>query len=127
MAEDLLKDHATTIDDLKKMANQFCNERNWAKFHTPKDLAIGLITEASEFLEHFRFRSDTEIEELLKTDFKFRNQLEDELADTIYFILRISDKFQIDLTHSLIEKLKKTALKYPIEKSFGSNKKYTEL
>ena len=115
----------TTIQSLQVIVKNFCEERDWDQFHSPKDLAIGLTTEASELLELFRFKSDLEVTELLKTE-KFKEKLSDETADVFFFLLRICQMNDIDLEQSFKKKLAKNADKYPIDKSKGSNKKYNE-
>ena len=110
---------------LSRQIREFCGEREWDQFHGLKDLAIGLITESAEFLELFRFKSVAECEGML--DSSAREAIEDELADVLFFILRIADRYQIDLVKSLERKLKKNAAKYPVDKARGSNKKYTQL
>ena len=113
------------IDSLQDMVKKFCEDRDWDQFHSPKDLAIGLTTEASELLELFRFKTDLEVNELMKTE-KFREKLGDETADVFFFLLRICQMYNIDLKGSFKKKLIKNAEKYPIDKSKGSNKKYNE-
>ena len=115
-----------TIKELKDAVHDFCEERDWEQYHGAKDLAIGVITEASELLEHFRFRSDEECHALFDDPEK-RESIEDEIADVFYFLLRLGGKYDIDLTHALHRKLKKNALKYPVDKAKGSNLKYDEL
>ncbi|MEK6943165.1 MAG: nucleotide pyrophosphohydrolase [Nanoarchaeota archaeon] len=117
-------DSKTTVDDLKNKVKKFCVDRDWDKFHNPKDLAIGIITESSELLEHFRFKSNEESEHIIKTK---KNEISEELSDIFYFVLRIAQKYDINLSEELNKKLKKNSEKYPIEKSKGSNKKYNEL
>jgi len=118
-------DSETKIQFLKDYIQKFCEEREWDQFHTPKDLAIGLVTEAAELLEHFRFQSPEEIKQAFE-DPKKRTQIAEELADSLFFILRFSQKNNIDLTTAVIEKMQKNAQKYPIERARGNNKKYTE-
>jgi len=115
-----------SISDLKRRVQKFCEDRDWDQFHGPKDLAIGVITEAAELLEHFRFLSDDQARRLLSTPLK-RKEVEEELADILFFVLRFSQRFQIDLDQSLRKKLKKNAAQYPIKKARGKNLKYTEL
>jgi len=117
-------DDKTTIQDLKKQVKKFCEDRDWDKYHNAKDLAIGIITEASELLEHFRFKSEEDIKQILKSK---KQEVSEELADVLYFILRLAQKHDIDLTKALEKKLKKNEFKYPIDRSKGSNKKYSEL
>ena len=118
-------DHKTTINELKEKVKKFCEDRDWNQFHGAKELAIGITTESSELLDKFRFKSEKEIEEMFKT--KKKEEISEELVDTLYFILRFAQKYNIDLTTEVNKKLEKNNKKYPIEKSKGNNKKYTEL
>lgn len=119
-------DNETNINTLKEKVKKFCEERDWDQYHNAKDLAIGIITESSELLELFRFKSEPEIVEMFKKPEK-KQAISEELVDVLYFVLRLAQKYDIDLSSELIKKLQKTAAKYPIEKAKGSNKKYTEL
>lgn len=119
-------DNHTTIEQLKEEVRKFCEERDWDQFHQPKDLAIGIITEASELLEHFRFKSEEEIKSVLK-DKTIKKEISEEMADILYFLLRFSQMNGIDLSQSFTEKMKKNRDRYPIEKAKGSNKKYNQL
>lgn len=105
---------------------RFCEERDWNQFHNPKDLAIGISTEANELLDIFRFKSDDQMTEIF-TDPMKREHVEEEIADTLFFVLRFAQMNDIDLVEALDRKLAKNAEKYPVEKAKGSNEKYTEL
>ena len=113
-----------TLAQLTAQIRRFVEERDWAQFHTPKDLAIGLSTEAAEVLEHFRFRADQEIATLLE-DETFRRTVGHELADALYFVLLMCDRFGLDAAQMLEEKLAISAQRYPVEKARGKNLKYT--
>lgn len=115
-----------SIKQLTAMVQAFCEARDWDQFHGPKDLAIGVITEASELLEPFRFLSEDEALALLR-DPKRKEQIEDEVADVLFFLLRFTQRFNIDLGKAVTRKLAQIEDKYPLEKSRGSNRKYTEL
>ncbi|MEO0337433.1 MAG: nucleotide pyrophosphohydrolase [Pseudomonadota bacterium] len=104
---------------------EFCEARDWDQFHSPKELAIGLVTEASELLEIFRFQSEAQISELLE-DADSRESIADELADVYFFLLRFADRNGFDLESALARKMAKNNEKYPVEKSRGRNQKYTE-
>jgi len=118
-------DQTTSVYNLRQKVRQFIDDRDWDQFHTPKDLAIGVITEAGELLEHFRFRSEAEIVRLLD-DTSYRQALEHELADVLYFVLALSNKLDVDLSRTLAEKMEISARRYPVEKARGKNAKYTE-
>jgi len=107
------------------MVARFCEERDWDQFHNAKDLAIGIVTEASELLESFRFKSDGEVDLMFKDKLQSKS-IRDELADIVYFTVRLAQRYDIDISSSLEEKIKESARKYPVEKAKGSNKKYTE-
>jgi NTP pyrophosphatase (non-canonical NTP hydrolase) len=115
-----------SIRDLKDKVREFCEARDWDQFHGPKELAIGVITEASELLEHFRFLSEEQAMELLQ-DPQQREEIEDEIADVLFFLLRFCQRFDVDLERALMRKMEKGEKKYPVEKAKGSNLKYTKL
>ncbi|MCX6707263.1 MAG: nucleotide pyrophosphohydrolase [Candidatus Woesearchaeota archaeon] len=119
-------DHKTNISELKEQIKKFCSDRDWDKYHNAKDLAIGIITESSELLEHFRFKSEKQVEEMFN-DPKKRGEISEEMADVLYFVIRLAERYNIDLTDELNKKMQKNGQKYPIEKAKGSNKKYDEL
>ena len=85
-----------------------------------------MIIESAELLEPFRWKNEKEIQELFNNPEK-RQHIEDEIADVFYFIIRLSQKYDIDLSEALYKKLEQNNKKYPVEKAKGSNKKYTEL
>ncbi len=120
-----MENSSTTIKELKDKVRKFCEERDWDQFHNPKDLAIGVSTEASELLDIFRFKSDVDIKEIISNPNK-REKIGEELADVLYFLLRFAQMNDFDLSEELDKKLEKNNQKYPIEKVKGSNKKYNE-
>jgi NTP pyrophosphatase (non-canonical NTP hydrolase) len=119
-------DNKTTVNELKEKVKKFCEERDWDQYHDAKNLAIGIITEASELLEFFRFKSEKEIEEIF-ADVVKKEEISEEIVDVLYFILRLAQRYNIDLTTELNKKLEKNEKRYAVEKVKGSNKKYTEL
>ncbi len=118
-------DNSKTIKELKDKVQKFCEERDWDQFHNPKDLAIGVSTEASELLDIFRFKSDEDIK-VIMSDPNKRQKVGEELADVLYFLLRFAQMNGFDLSEELDKKLEKNNQKYPVEKAKGSNKKYNE-
>ena len=115
-----------TLSELKDLVRQFCEDRDWDQYHNPKELAVGIITEAAELLEQFRFLNDDQMAELLADANRKRN-VEDELADVLFFVLRFSQRFDIELSEAVQRKIEANSLKYPVEKSKGRNLKYTDL
>jgi NTP pyrophosphatase (non-canonical NTP hydrolase) len=119
-------DSGTDINQLKLLVKKFSDDRDWDRYHNAKDLAIGIVTESSELLQWFRFKSDNEVELLMKSR-EMRRQVGEELADTIYFVLRLAQRYNFDLTAELRKKIKKNETRYPVKTAKGSNKKYNEL
>lgn len=104
---------------------QFRDERNWGQFHNPKDIAISLSIESSELLECFQWKNNQEIEELLNTNYKIK--IQEEIADIEIYLLLLCNQLDIDIKEAVMDKLEKNKLKYPIDKSKGNAKKYTQL
>lgn len=118
-----IKKMADSLDELRAKINAFVEERDWAQFHSPKNLAMAMIVEAAELVEHFQW--NTEEESRVLTDAK-REQVGHELADTFVYLLRLAEVLEIDLIEAANSKILLNAKKYPVEKARGSNAKYTE-
>jgi NTP pyrophosphatase (non-canonical NTP hydrolase) len=116
-----------TIQNLKDVAKKFRDDRDWAQFHNPKELAIDMSIESGELLELFLWKSNEEIKEKLISDEIFRQNVLDEVADVAHACLAFANTADIDLASAVIAKIEKTAEKYPVEKAKGQNKKYTDL
>jgi NTP pyrophosphatase (non-canonical NTP hydrolase) len=110
--------------ELRNVLRQFAADRDWDKFHSPKNLAIALSVEAAELLEHFQWLSDTESADLPAVT---RIRVREELADVLLYLVRLADKLDVDLANAAVDKIQINAAKYPVEKARGTNKKYTEL
>ena len=117
-------DKDTKIDDLKEKVQKFCEARDWDQFHNTKDLAIMLITEASELLEIFRYKNEEEVKEIMNG--KKRVEVEEEVADIMFGLLRFAQMNDIDISSVLKDKLIKNEKKYPADLVRGKNKKYNE-
>ena len=109
------------IKALTQALLEFRDERDWAQFHTLRNLIVSLNLEAAELLELTQWKSE---EEMLGIS---GEALRDECADVLLYLLLIADKASINLEEAARNKLKKNAAKYPIEKSYGSSRKYTQL
>ncbi|KGK85874.1 nucleotide pyrophosphohydrolase [Desulfosporosinus sp. HMP52] len=109
------------MDELIQKVVEFRDSRNWGQFHNPKDLAISLSIEASELLENFQWKTS---DESVTANF---DRIQDELADVLIYALLLSNELNINPQQAIIEKMKKNGEKYPVEKAYGSNKKYNEL
>ena len=114
-----------SLEDLQKRVIKFRDARDWKQFHNPKDLSVSLLLEASELLEHFQWKTPKEMEEHLKSE-KFQD-VKEELADILYWVLLIGHDLKIDLPKAFSEKMTKNEKKYPVAKAKGSHKKYTEI
>ena len=112
------------IEALRSKLRLFAEERDWDKFHSPKNLAAALSVEAAELLEHFQWL--TEVESASLSEEK-RREVSEELADVLIYLIRLADKLEIDLVQAAEQKMLKNAEKYPVEKSKGKSTKYTEL
>ena len=109
-----MNDTKEIIDKLLK----FRNDRNWEQFHNPKDLAVAISVEASELLELFLWKSPEDAD---------KAKVKEELADIFAFAFLMADKYGLDVKQIVFEKIEANSLKYPVDKSKGTAKKYNEL
>lgn len=119
-----MSDAVTTIESLKNDVKKFVEEREWQQFHNPKNLSMGIASEAAELMDLFLWCDNAASYEELE---KRRQDVEDEVADIAYMLLAFCINNTIDLSKAMKHKLVKTALKYPVEKCKGKSLKYTEL
>lgn len=96
---------------------KFRDERNWKQFHTPENLAKSIVLESAELLENFQWQNNNENIDNIK----------DELADILTYCFFMCDHYQLDVKTIVLDKLKKNAEKYPVEKSYGKANKYNDL
>lgn len=113
-----------TISSLTNLAIRFRDERGWKQFHNAKDMALSLVLESSEVLELMQWKNGDELVSHLRQK---KEQLSDELSDVLCWVLQLAHDQEIDLAQAFHEKLKKNAIKYPVEKARGRAAKYTEL
>ena len=114
---------AHSLDELRDRLRAFAAARDWDQFHSPKNLAMALIAEAAELVEHFQWL--TEAQSAALTPEK-RVEVADELADVLVYVVRIADKLDVDLLAAVADKLRRNEAKYPASRVKGSAKKYTE-
>ena len=119
-------DDVTTFDEVKAAVREFCDERQWEQFHTPKNLAMAIAAEAGELLEPLMWLDGDESITAARQA-PTRGQLVDELADVMILCTRLADVAEIDLAQAIQDKLAKNRQKYPASKARGSAKKYTDL
>jgi NTP pyrophosphatase (non-canonical NTP hydrolase) len=109
-----MNDRETTVEELQDVMRQFVSERNWQKFHTPKNLAMSLTIEAGEVLELFQWL--TPEESIAKAnDPEAKAAVGDELSDVLAYLLSLSQSMGIDLAAAFESKMKRVRIKYPAE------------
>lgn len=111
------------LEEITEKIRRFRDERDWAQFHNPKDMAMALSIEASELMEHFLWKSAEEVEARVVEK---REEIEDEVADVAIYLVELADLLGIDLFQAMERKMVKNAAKYPAEMVKGSSKKYDE-
>ncbi len=125
LASDFVDDK-TSIRKLRTLVSEFVRERDWEQYHNEKDLALDISIEAAELLEHFRFKSEREVDEIMK-DRKKREEVEDELSDVVFGAIAFANIAGIDIASAFVRKLEKNRKKYPVRVFKGLNKKYNEV
>lgn len=111
-----------SLAQLRARLQAFVHERDWQQFHSPKNLAMAMIVEAAELVEHFQWMTEDESRTLPAEQ---REQVAHEIADTFVYLLRMAEVLGIDLIQAANDKIGLNALKYPADKARGSNAKYT--
>lgn len=112
------------IKRLTKEIIDFRNRRKWKQFHNPKDVALSLVLEAGEVMEHFQWKSPQEMDLHIKQN---RQEISEELADVLYWVLLMSHDLKIDIEKALDKKIDINNQKYPVKKSKGKHTKYNKL
>jgi len=113
-----LSDKEIVVADLKEAARKFIHERDWEKFHNPKDLAESICIEAAELLQLFQWTGPEETAKV-KADANKVTRIKEELADVMIYCLSMANTLEIDLTNAIIEKIESNKKKYPIEEYRG--------
>jgi len=111
------------MNALRDTLRKFVAERDWDKFHSPKNLASALSVEAAELLEHFQWLTEEQSRQLPPEKLA---AVRDEMADVLVYLVRLADKLEVDLLAAVEVKMAKNAAKYPADKVRGSMKKYSE-
>ena len=106
------------LEELRQAIAKFTQERDWDQFHNGKDLALALSIEAAELNEAFLWKDASEVN---------IEKVKEELADVFNYAIQIADKYDLDVKQIVMDKLRKNAEKYPVDKAYGSAKKYNEL
>ena len=111
------------LTQLREIVRQFVDERDWDKFHTPKNLSAALSVEAAELLEHFQWLQKGDAAELGENKLK---QVRHEMADVLVYLIRLADKLDVDLHAAVLEKMVLNRAKYPADLVRGDMRKYSE-
>ena len=114
------------FESILEKIKKFRDERDWKKFHYPKDMAEAISIESSELLELFLWKTKEESIEFVK-DKKNHEEISDEVADIMTFLIEFIDNCGIDIEKAIEKKLQKNAQKYPVNKAKGEATKYTKI
>lgn len=112
------------IRELTEKIKKFRDERDWMQFHNHKDMALSIVLEAAELLEHFQWKKPEEVDSHAVRN---KEEIADELADVACYLFEFASNLNIDLSQAIENKLLKNADKYPIDKSKGRITKYNQL
>jgi NTP pyrophosphatase (non-canonical NTP hydrolase) len=115
---------SSELDTLTLSLREFARARDWAQFHSPKNLASALSVEAAELLEHFQWLTEEQSRQL-PADKKAR--VAEEAADVLLYLLQVCDQLGIDLLAAARMKLVANGEKYPVDRARGTSRKYTEI
>jgi len=113
------------LKSLQKKIEKFVSDRDWAQFHSLKNLSMSLSIEAAELMEHFQWVDEDDSDPEKLDEGKY-DEIREEIADILIYSLMFSNEMGIDPLSAIEEKIEKNEKKYPIQKSKGSVKKYTE-
>ena len=114
------------LSELVAAVRRFRDARDWAQFHTPKNLAAATAIEAAELQERFLWKTDAEVDRDLADAVK-RAGVAEEIADVVMFAMLLADRLGIDLAEAIATKLEANEQKYPVKLARGNARKYTEL
>ena len=113
------------VNQIRVDLAKFAKDRDWEQFHSVRNLTLALIGEVGEIAELLQWIDDNDVSKFLASG--GRERLGEELADVLFYLLRIADVAEVDLENAVKSKLKGNSVRYPVEKSKGSAKKYNQL
>lgn len=113
-----MTDEKTTVTELRRLVADFVAEREWQKYHDPKNLSMSIAIETAELMEHFQWVRNEELPELLSND-RRRREVIAEIADITCFLLALANVLDLDLSSAVRGKLAQNAVKYPVEEFRG--------
>ena len=109
-------DAHTTVDELRQMIREFVSERNWERFHAPKNISMALAIEASELMEHFQWM-EVERSRLIAEEPELMQAVRDEIADVVCYAMAMCNELNVDLATCMREKMVKNRQKYPLDQA----------
>ena len=112
------------IEYILEKIKKFRDDRDWMQFHDPKNMAVSIMIEAAELLEHFQWKTKDEVQEYIKAN---KEEISYEIADIAMYLFELANNLGIDLVQAMDKKLKKNETKYPIEKAKSKHTKYNKL
>jgi dCTP diphosphatase len=119
------KDVLVDVQNLSVALDKFATDRNWEQFHSPKNLLLALTGEVGELAEIFQWMGDVEARSAGETA-ATAQAVKDELADVLFYLVRLASVLKVDLNAAAVQKLRSNAIKYPIETSHGISTKYNK-
>ena len=111
------------LEQIRKRLQTFATDRDWAQFHSPKNLVMALSVEVAELMEHFQWLTEDESTKLSNSKLE---EITDEIADVQLYLIQLADKLGVNILDAANKKIAKNEAKYPAEKVKGSSRKYTE-
>ena len=115
---------SNSLKQLTQLVTEFRDERDWKQFHTVKDMMLSLMLEAAELAEHSQWKNEEEFQDYLKGH---RDEIGDELADVLYWVLLLAHDLEVDMCSAFTKKLDRNREKYPIALAKGKSQKYDSL
>ena len=113
-----MSDNEISIEELKSTVEKFVSERDWEKFHSPKNLSMSISIEASELMELFQWLTFNESKEKMKEG-RLRKNAIDEIADVMIYAISFCNRNNIDISDAIVQKMKKNEKKYPANEFKG--------
>ncbi len=114
------------VRELAEVLSAFAEDRDWMQYHSPKNLVMALSGEVGELSEIFQWMTE-DASKSASSDPNYAQAIQDELADVLIYLVRLSDVLDVDLNTAVLHKLKTNASKYPVSKARGTSKKYTDI
>ena len=122
----MISDKTTRISELRERVSKFVQDRDWDKYHNPKDIAVSITIEASELLEIFQWVKDDDLDKTIEEPGKI-TRLEEELGDVMIYCISLANTLNMDIAQAVMKKIEKNESKYPVERVKGDYRKYTDL